>query len=431
MFFKKGWNILILSFLFFLHHFSGYSLAIDELTIEEAVKLSLERNTEIRQKFVNKDISKYETLSKKGERWGTLSGFLNYTHYNFPRALAPEVPVKATAENIFIPGLKYTLPLFTGFKIEKEIEISKLKENLSDVLLNLTKNEIAFNVRSIYLKILTLQRQKEAMENYNHALTQLYKDIETQVKVGKKPEVDLLKVSYVKRDVESQIIALQNTIETLKETLKILINYPKENFVLKDISVREISGIELSRENFLKTYYPKLYSSKKAEILKEISRKKIEQAKAPYFPQLILDLDYQKNLGNGKDKEVWQIGFMLNFTLFDFGKRSSDLVASKLSFENSLLEEEKTRLEFEKRLTEAINQIKTAQAEVDAIFNQIKYADEVERIEKIKYEEGVSSLYDYLYAQSQKFISQSKYYEALYNRERSWYYLDYVLEKID
>lgn len=122
---------------------------------------------------------------------------------------------------------------------------------------------------------------------------------------------------------------------------------------------------------------------------------------------------------------------MLNFTLFDFGKRSSDLVASKLSFENSLLEEEKTRLEFEKRLTEAINQIKTAQAEVDAIFNQIKYAEEVERIEKIKYEEGVSSLYDYLYAQSQKFISQSKYYEALYNRERSWYYLDYVLEKID
>jgi len=59
----------------------------------------------------------------------------------------------------------------------------------------------------------------------------------------------------------------------------------------------------------------------------------------------------------------------------------------------------------------------------------LDYATEVEKVEKLKYEEGVSNLYDYLYAQSQKYIAESKYYEALYDKQRAIYYLDYVLEK--
>ena len=135
------------------------------LTIEDAVKTAIENNPSIKQQIIQQEISHHKTKEINANRFGKIDAFVNYTHYNFPRLVAPISPpldpisigAIVGAKNITIPGIRYDIPLFTGFKIEKSVEISKLNEKLSEVAVNLTKNQIAFNVRSIYLKILTLK----------------------------------------------------------------------------------------------------------------------------------------------------------------------------------------------------------------------------------------------------------------------------------
>ncbi len=405
------------------------------LTIEEAVNLALENNLSIKQQILNKEISKYQTKEKKAEKYGNINGFINYTHYNIPRLVAPISPpldpvaisgLKG-AKNITIPGIQYNVPIFTGFKIKKGIEISNLKSKLSEVSINLTKNEIAFNVKSIYLKILSLKKQKEAMEHYERALNQLYENIAMLFELGKKPEVDLLKVEYSKKSVESNIEALENAISTLKETLRTLMNIEDKQFELEEINFTEIGKI--SKDELLKIYYSKLFSTQKIEIQKEISQKKLKQSKSDYYPNLFFSGQYQRNLGNGVNKELWQVSLILNYTIWDFGKRSSKKIQSELDLRKTLIEEQKLKLDIGRKITEALNQIKTADFKIKATKKQLEYAKEVEKIEKLKYEEGVSSLYDYLYAQSQRYIAESNYYQALYEKQRAIYYLDYVLEK--
>ncbi len=405
------------------------------LTIEEAVNNALENNPSVRQKLLEQEISKHKTKEINSNRFGKVDAFINYTHYNIPRLVAPisppltptEIAGIVGAKNITIPGLKYDVPLFTGFKIEKSVEISKLNEKLSEISVNLTKNQIAFNVRSVYLKILTLKKQKEAMEHYKKALNQLYDNIAMLFELGKKPEVDLLKVEYALKTVESNIEALKNAIDTLKETLRTLMNIPEKDFDVEEIQFRDIG--ELSKDDFLKTYFPKLYSIKKVEVQKEISRKNLEKSKSDYYPNLFFSGQYQRNIGNGANKELWQVSIIANYTIWDFGNRSNKKLESELNLKKSFIEEEKIKLDVERKLTEAINQIKTANFKIQATKKQLDYAKEVEKVEKLKYQQGVSNLYDYLYAQSQRYIAESKYYEALYDKQRAIYYLDFVLEK--
>ncbi len=405
------------------------------LTIEEAVETAIQNNPVIKQKIIQQEISHHKTKEINSNRFGKIDAFVNYTHYNIPRLVAPISPPLSPmaiagivgAKNITIPGIQYNVPLFTGFKIEKGVEISKLGEKLSEVAVNLTKNQIAFNVKSIYLKILTLKKQLEAMEHYKKALDELYDNIAMLYELGKKPEVDLLKVEYAKKTVESNIEALNNAIDTLKESLRTLMNIEDKDFKVEEISFRDIG--EVSKEEILKVYYPKLYSVKKVEIQKEISEKKIQQAKSDYYPSLFFNGQYQRNIGNGENKELWQISLIAKYTIFDFGNRSNKKIESQLNFKKTLLEEQKLKLDVERKITDALNQIKTAKFKIQATKKQLDYATEVEKVEKLKYEQGVSNLYDYLYAQSQKYIAESKYYEALYDKQRAIYYLDYVLEK--
>jgi len=50
-------------------------------------------------------------------------------------------------------------------------------------------------------------------------------------------------------------------------------------------------------------------------------------------------------------------------------------------------------------------------------------------VEKAKYEEGVSDLYDYLYAKAERFYAEAEYYDAIYSREIAITYLKYLLEE--
>jgi len=403
------------------------------ITIDEAVKKALENNLDIKNQVINEKIAEEGIKKSEATRFGKLDIFANYIDYNSRRVVAPLSPpinpqnLKGSRD-IFIPGINYTIPLFTGFNIENQIEISKLNQKLENVRTNLTKNEIAFNVRSVYLKILTLKKQLQAMENYKEAVDKLYNDIEQAYKVGKKPEADLLKVQYQKEAVESTIQQIKNNIDTLNKTLQTLLN-TQENIEVEDITLKDIDT-NLNVDTLLKQYYQDLYSYKVLNLQQKIQESKINIAKSDYFPTISLGTIYQRDIGGSVNREDWQIRVMGNLTIFDFGKRKANLLEEKLSLSKVDIQKQKLLLDKEKQLTDALNQIKTADFKVKATEKQLKYAIEVERVERLKYDEGVSSLYDYLYAQSQRYITEASYYEDIYEKQRAIYYLYYVLEKI-
>ncbi len=407
-------------FIFFLFIF--FSINLNALTLEQALKMALKYNPAINQTSLNISIQKKRTAQIESSQFGEIDAIAKYNKTDYPQALQP-LNMRHLAKDVLSVGINYQVPLFTGFEITKSIEISKLNEKIFKIANNLTKNQVIFNIKSVYYKILSLKKQLIAMNSYKNSLNKLFQDVKLMVETGKKPEVDLYKISYDVKSVDATISSIKNNIDTLKYTLKELIG--KDNLIINNIQ-----DITLTK-NFKpeKISYNKLPSLEQLSTKSKISKKNIAKTKSAYYPKLYLNADTFENYGKGDDLNIWQITLDLKFNIFDFGKTKNSVKEAILEKQKIEFEKLQTKLKKEKDIRDAINRIKTEKNNIDALKQQVKFAKESERIEKMKYEEGVSQIYDYLYAKSRRYIAESNFYDSLYKRETAIAYYDYVIEK--
>ncbi|MBK3332449.1 TolC family protein [Persephonella atlantica] len=171
--------------------------SVHSITLSKLISLAVENSPYIKESRIEKEMYHAEKKSIAAKKFGEVKLFGSFNHYEDKRILYPLSPpinplTLKGAQNQLITGISYTLPVFTGFKIKNTVEIAKLKHILSSYRFYLTKNELVFNIRSLYLKTHSLEKQKEAIHSYIQSLNQLYRQLEISVKEGKKPEIDLL-----------------------------------------------------------------------------------------------------------------------------------------------------------------------------------------------------------------------------------------------
>jgi outer membrane protein TolC len=396
---------------------------LNAITLEQAIKTAIKHNPSINKSSIDIDIRKKLTKQAEAVRFGQFDALASYDKYDSERTMQP-FNIKYLSENIFSVGAQYNLPIFTGFELTENIKISKLNEKITYFSNKLNKNQIIFNIKSVYYKILSLKKQLKTMYNYKDSLKELLKNVDLMVATGKKPEVDLYKIEYDVKNADAAIAQLQNNINTLKYALK-------EIMGKKDFKIGNIEDINLT-----KNFSPEKIGSKNLTSIKRVNAKSsiassnIKKAKSEYFPKLYLNANIFENYDdNGNDINIWQVTLNMKFDIFDFGKRKNSVEEKKLEKLKIDFEKLEIELKKDKDTADAINKVKTEEANIEAFKNQIKFAKESERIEKMKYEEGVSRIYDYLYAKARRYIAESKYYDALYNRENAIAYYYYVTEK--
>ena len=416
---KKG-VILTLAIVSF-----SYGISLDTL-IQTAKKY----NPVLNEKVLELKAQYHVVKQRRATRFGEIDIYGAYNRYEDPRILYPlSPPINPKniigAENQFIAGISYSVPIFTGFKITKSIKISELGKTLKQSQLNLTKNQIIYNLKVLYIKVLSLEKQLFAFKEYKKSLDVLYKNVKDAVKEGKKAEVDLLKVDYERKNVEATIDKIKNSINTLKSAIKTIVgkrdidlskleDIKPETFPQKDLALAKINTLDRIKQ--VKTF-------------KEIAKNKVDIAKSEYFPHVFLKAYTQRNIGNSEYKDLWQISVNIKYNLFDFGKRKHSYIEKALKEKIAKLKEKQVKLELLKDIDKAYNDIKTAQSKIKATEKQVQLAHTVEDIEKTKYEEGVSDIYDYLHAKAQRYLAESSYYQALYNKEIAISYLKYLLEE--
>ncbi|MDQ7055783.1 MAG: TolC family protein [Persephonella sp.] len=278
---------------------------------------------------------------------------------------------------------------------------------------------------SVYLKILSLNRLLNSLNSYRDSLKVLLKNTQLYVKEGKKPEIDLLKVRYSLEDASSKIIEVRESIKRLKS---VLISYVG----VEDLDLNSFEEIHPFPEINIKNI--SISDLKKIKILKErekIAEKKVEIERGKYLPQIYFTGSFQRNAGAGEYKDLWQVGLRIEYILFDFGVRKHSYIKAVLEREKIKNEIKKRKLEILSRIQEAVSKINTARAKIKRAQQKLTYARAIEEAEKVKYEEGVSDLYNYLYAKSQKIIAQSELIQSIYDKYTGMAYLRFLMEAYD
>jgi len=408
------------------------------------IDYALKHSTIVKQSKAQMKLAKTQREESHAAQFGSIDLVGSYTHYNLPRTLAPLTPgsiftnpaAVPTTTNLFGTGVMYTVPLFTGFAQTRQVEMDSIAAQLSKSKLSLTKEQLAYNVASLYLSILALQDMSKAQESYVVALRKLKNIIQKEVSFGKKAQIDLLKAESDLYGNMSYLEVLKGNIAITKASLASLVGL---NHVGQIKSIK----VSVKRPNYSINRLVNEASHLSKVHISELNIKKankgIEKSKSSKYPQVSLSSYYGYNYGENdgsnpfpgdfNSEKNWQVGVNAKWTVFDFGKSDAATQKAKIAKMQATFEKQQTLLDLRKSLVEAYEKMKQEYANYQGNLKQYALSKKSEKIERVRYKSGVSTINDLLYASSQTQISRAKLIESKYNYQKGKFYMDYLLER--
>jgi outer membrane protein TolC len=384
------------------------------------------------------DLAALNRENAQAQKFGELNVVGDYTHYNIERTLAPLVPSTiasgepvTTSKDIFTAGLRYTVPLFTGFAQTRAVEIESIASQMSQAKVKLSMEQLVYNIRSLYLSILAQKEILKAQHTYTNALVKLNKQIAYEVKLGKKAKIDRLKsLADVEAAKTKEEILLSN-IETTKATLSALVG-------------KKVKNIHPLQIKVTKPHYSVMRLYNKASRLAKIeveemalkkAQKMIDKTNASKLPQVNLAAYAGKNYGEDlatddwDNETLWQVGVNVSYNLVDFGKRDIATQKAKIAKMQATFNKEQTLLDLKKLLTQGVEKVKQNYAEYKGNLAQHRLSREAQKIEQVRYNNDAATLNDLLLAQGKTWLAAAKVIESKYNYQKSKYYIDYLMEE--
>jgi len=415
------------------------------VTLEGLISQAMEHSTIIKKSKAQMEASRQQRAQSKAEQFGAIDLVGGYTHYNLPRTLVPLTPATiatgaqdvTTSKDLYSAGIVYSVPLFTGFAQTRQVEMDQIAEAMAQSKLSLTKEQLAYNVASLYLSVLALEEMKRAQYKHVEALQKLEKTIASEVSLGKKAKIDLLKAQKDLFGNRSYLEVLKGNIAMTKASLAALVGVDDIGTLQRvKVSVKKpryALGDLMAKAEGLNRVKVAQYNVKKAE-------KGVQKAQASWMPQVALESYYGYNYGEndptqvnpstGWDNEkVWQVGVNAKWRVFDFGKRESGIEKAKIAKMQAAYDKQQTLLDLKKSLVEAREKIYQAYATYQGDLKQLSLAKASEKIERVRYENGVSTINDLLYATSQTQLAKAKLIESKYNYQKGKFYMNYLLER--
>jgi outer membrane protein TolC len=416
------------------------------ISLPKLIEIGVEKNSQLQKSKLDIEYAKEQSKLGKADRLGSIDLVASYTKFNQPRTLSPLTPTimkdpvtaanVATTEDLFGTGVSYSVPLFTGFAHTRQIEMDSISLQMSTMKSSLVKEQIIYNIRSLYLSILSNQELYNAQKQYILSLEKLKDQIALEVNLGRKARIDLLKsqsnlqsnISYLE-NIKANIIILKASLASLVGIdsvgdLKSMKVVPKKSNLLSKDILRDSSSL-----NRIKVSNLNLKKSEKA----------IEKSKSARLPQVSLDSYYgynygyndssNQNSGDFADEENWQVSLNAKWTIYDFGKRDATTQKAKIGYMKSKIDSQQTELDLQKLSKEAVANIAQYYATYISNKKQLKLAKESESIETTRYYSDASTLNDLLYAKSQTSLAKAKLIDSKYKYQIGKYYIDYLQER--
>ena len=423
-----------------------FTVPLFSSTLDGLIDYAIKHSTVVKQSQAESELTKVKHTETQSEQLGSIDLVANYTRYNLPRTLVPLTPAVmknpvsaanvATTKNLFGTGIFYSVPLFTGFAQTRQIEMDSMAIKLSQSKLSLTKEQLAYNVASLYLSILALKDMTKAQKQHVEALRKLKNTIKNEVKFGKKAQLDLLKAENDLYGNISYLEVIKGNITMTKASLASLIG-------MDHIGTLKSIKVSVKKPNYSINGLLRTTSSLDKVIIADLNLKKagkgIEKSESGKLPQVSLNSYYGYNYGvndstnlNSGDfanEKNWQVGLNATWTLYDFGKRDATTQKAKIAHMQAGYTKEQTLLDLKKSLIEAAEKIKQEYANYQSNVKQLNLAQKSEKIEKVRYHNGVSTINDLLYAKSQTHLASAKLIESKYNYQKGKFYMDYLLER--
>lgn len=348
-----------------------------------------------------------------------------YSRYRYPAPLTPIVisrlPLFATdipdfEKNVYDGFATFSVPLFKGGRLVRGVTIAGLKKSMAQDFYTRNLHELVYNVTAVYYKLAQLHELLGACEAQVKGLEAHRRDVESFLKAGTAPKLDLFKADTELAAAIERRIQTQNSIVNTRELLRSLIGMdePGEFTIAlenKPTIRGETAKADLERALAGRPDYKAALS--KVKMLEE----RVAAARGKRLPDIYGAGDYGGKAGDSfAFKENWSLGVRLVLPVFDFGRIGAEIDRERLELMNAKEEERALRLTIARELKEAQTAIMNADERIIVSEKAVTSAREQVRIEDLRYRSGDNTSTDVINAEAALIRSRSDHYQARFDR---------------
>jgi len=397
------------------------------LNLRQAIDIALANNPEIAAAEWDAQSARFKRDVACGVMWPSLHAVGGYSrHLNDQRL----VPAQKNGQrgvfssDIFSSELVATLPLFAGGRIRSEVGAAELLHEAAKHRLSRSREELVFNVSSVFFEILAQRHVLKSLEFSRKALNEHLKQVDDLIANQKAARVDRLRTQVRLADLEQELLREKNLLAIEKRALAGLLGVQNSKSPI-DVSgtLAAVENIgKLNLEESLLTAYGRRADYLAARSALEAQAKNVDAARAGYWPTLSLKGTYggrwaanpaDRPSGVSDLEDVGSVGIVLDIPLFEGGSISARVRQQRAELAAAQERLRKLELQIRLEVEMALLNVTSSQERVSAIEKAIEQAKESLRIERQKYDLGKGSVSDVLDAQSALLDSQTNYYRAL------------------
>jgi outer membrane protein len=299
-------------------------------------------------------------------------------------------------------------PLFTGFKLKKNLEMAQLNASAAREELTRDHADLVLNVITAYWNFYRAIKVEEVIRQSLDQMSEHLKDVRNLLKQGMATDGDVMKVQVQCSDVKVKQLEARNAIRLTSMALNSLMRNTLETEITpSDTPAISQSAFEiLIHENLpmLQTLAlerrPEL---KSMHLRRDMNNAGVTAAEGGWYPQVYLSANYDYARPNQriippKDQwdGTWDVGVTLQWNIWDWyatGHQTAQAEAALRQSEAGIVQlNDAVTLDVAQQYFNA----QTAKDKVEVAFEGMEQAQESYRMTSEKYKNGVASNTDML-----------------------------------
>ncbi|MCT7567584.1 TolC family protein [Aliarcobacter butzleri] len=322
--------------------------------------------------------------------------------------------------------VSYDIPIFMGFKIENQKDILKLQEKANELLYNLDKKNLEFEILKAYNGAVVAKDFVKALEKAKQTVEFIYEGAIEFHKNGLVTKIDVNEAKVYQLNINSTLTEAKNNFNLSLAYLKYLTS--NENIT----DVENLENIYFDLKNFDELYNNAVETRDEVKIQNitiEANKKNIDIQKGSYYPTVFSHLEYGVNddrFTASKDKDYYIALVGISLTLFD-SSRSAYLEKSKIEHLKSTLDYEKLKDGIKLELEKAILDYKAKQEILKEKIEAKNLAFEVLNQANLQYKNRLISMTTLLSQEANFRKSESMLINARYENSLALAKLNLVL----
>lgn len=404
------------------------------ITIDDAIRIALENNYQLKQAENNLAISDNAVLNARADFLPSLSASYNGTRRVGQQFDQSTVTFENVTTNTMSGNINSSITIFNGFNNINSLRRADTNRSIQQEDSHRLRESIIFNTASRFLQvILNEELLKISRENLSVS-EQQFERIEAQVEVGRSPNVDLLNQASVVANEELAVIQRENALESsMAQLMRIMQDESGAEYtlIMPEVGEYQLIPLDLKLQELIQTAMQNRRDLRAQQLTIERNQYDESIARANLLPTInaslglsgsyndrFRDIDGQPLSYSSQffDRNVNRfIGFNVQIPIFDNLNRRTNLQNTQIALKNSQLELDNIRFQVNEEVRQAYNDYMSIVKELESTEKALIAAERAYETEFQRYEVGASTLIELNQANANFVQAQSNRIQTIYN----------------